>query len=85
MAGTGEMTDERLNELTTEGTVAAADGDRDGPTRQERLRHILYWVVGIGAVVAILGTLKWWGDQQQRATLRGRSWPPEPVKVFFGR
>jgi hypothetical protein len=57
----------------------------DEPTRADRLRRILFWTIGIGVVVAILGTVKWWGDQQQRAALRGRSWPPEPVKVFFGR
>jgi hypothetical protein len=56
-----------------------------GTSLQDRLKRILFWAIGIGIVVAILGTLKWWGDQQQRATLRGRSWPPEPVKVFFGR
>jgi hypothetical protein len=56
-----------------------------GTSLQDRLKRILFWAIGIGIVVAILGTFKGWGDQQQRATLRGRSWPPEPVKVFFGR
>ena len=60
-------------------------GSDAGLSRRERLRRILLWAIGIGVVVAILGTLKWWGDQQQRAKLHGRSWPPEPVKVFFGR
>jgi hypothetical protein len=56
-----------------------------GDSRADRIRRILFWAIGIGVVVAILGTMKWWGDQQQRATLHGRTWPPEPVKVFFGR
>jgi len=65
--------------------VGLPEAASEGPTRADRLRRILFWAIGIGVVVAILGTLKWWGDQQQRAKLHGRSWPPEPVKVFFGR
>jgi hypothetical protein len=82
MAGSSEI--DRLADLVEDEIGAESDPD-EGTSRGERLRQILFWVIGISVVVAILGTLKWWGDQQQHAKLTGRSWPPEPVKVFFGR
>jgi hypothetical protein len=51
----------------------------------DRLRGYVPWIAGGILLLALFSTLKWWGDQQQHATRQGRSWPPEPVKVFFGR
>jgi hypothetical protein len=53
------------------------------PTPIDRLRGYLPWIAGGILLFALFATLKWWGDQQQRAALRGRAWPPEPVKVFL--
>jgi hypothetical protein len=39
-------------------------------------------------IVLVIGTVRfilWWGAQSQRAMLRGRRWPPEPLMVLLGR
>jgi hypothetical protein len=51
----------------------------------DRLRGLVPWVASLILLLALFSALKWWGDQQQQATRQGRSWPPEPVKVFLGR
>jgi hypothetical protein len=61
--------------------AAPSSTSREGVV--ERIRGYLPWIGGAIVIVALLGALKWWGEQQQRAALHGRAWPPEPIKVFL--
>jgi hypothetical protein len=69
-----------MTEATRTPPTDSPDPER---TLIERLRGYLPWIGGLALLVAFLGAMKWWGDQQQRAALRGRAWPPVPVRVFL--
>ena len=52
-------------------------------TLVDRFRGYLPWIGGAIILIALFRALAWWGEQQQRAALHGRAWPPEPIRVFF--
>ena len=62
---------------------AAATATEEERTLLGRIRGYLPWLGAAALVLAVFRALKWWGDQQQRAALRGRAWPPLPVRVFL--
>lgn len=74
-----EMT-EAASTTTPDETVEAAEQE---PTLLDRIRGYLPWIGGALVLMALFRALRWWGDQQQRAALRGRAWPPLPVRVFL--
>jgi hypothetical protein len=80
------MTDARATTAQDATATQRAPAVPEAPeerTLVDRLRGYLPWIGGAIIIIVLFGTLKWWGDQQQHAALRGRSWPPEPIKVFL--
>lgn len=67
-------------------TIQPASPPPDIPeerTLVDRLRGYLPWIGGAIILIALFRAFAWWGEQQQRAALHGRAWPPEPIRVFF--
>ena len=75
--------------MADEMNAPATTGDADTgvtitrPTLADRIRGYAPWIGAVVLLLAFLSAMKWWGDQQQRAALHGRAWPPVPVRVFL--
>ena len=80
-----EMTDTADQESVSASDSREVLGAPEDRSVLDRLRGYVPWIAGGVLLLALFSMLKWWGDQQQQATRQGRSWPPEPVKVFLGR
>ena len=74
---------ETTRSTARDATATTEPNDAEQRTLVDRLRGYAPWVGGIVLLLAFLSALKWWGDQQQRAALHGRAWPPVPVRVFL--
>ena len=77
-----DTTDSTQSTPQEEVSTTAPDED-ERRTLVDRLRGYAPWIGALVLLLAFLSAMKWWGDQQQRAALHGRAWPPVPVRVFL--